>query len=151
MNSTCTRGTAAALAVALSAMMLGSGCERLFTPHLDQATFEKGVAEASKQLPMTIDADTRWDSMKALPNLTFEYNYTLLHYRGKEVDPAPLKAYFPTIAARACSSPEFKRLIDLGASARYYYRGNDGVAVAAFQLMPKGCTSPPAITVLPFG
>ena len=142
------------LAIALVAAAVAHGSDTKAKepalPKLDQAMLEQAAAITSQKLPTMADPETRWDSMKAAPNLTFEYSYTLINYNGKDIDRAMLEGYFPTIAGLACGKKEFKALIDAGVSAKYFYRGKDGVAIAAFQLLPKGCGTPPSIKLLPF-
>lgn len=97
-------------------------------------------AELNKQLPMTMDADTRLDSTRTGPGLKLTYQYTLTSYSASELDSGQLQQIMEgAIRQAACSDPNMRQFFTNGVSIGYDYRGKQGGKVMEFAISPSDC------------
>ena len=110
--------------------------ERELSKALSQA-----VVTVSKNLPMTLDEDTRLDSVSTVRNFMV-YNNTLVKYKAAELDPNSLDEILADVVIKPlCGNKALKSFIDLGVIMVYRYFGNDGQFVTELSKDMSTCTS----------
>lgn len=112
-------------AIALAGFSL-AGCST--GPIVDKVLAET-ANELNKNVPMTVDAETRLDNVSALPNQTMRYSYTLVNFAKSDLDEDMLTqmqdTMKPSILNLIKTSSDMKSLRDLGVTFEYLYRSND--------------------------
>jgi hypothetical protein len=98
------------------------------------------VRRANQKLPMMVDKITRMDSMTMPEPRVLQYNYTLVKVDGTALDGFHSEV-LPTVAARACSSPEVARIHDMGVTTVYVYRTADGTFASRLTVTKADCGS----------
>jgi len=63
-----------------------------FNPSFEQEMI-KTAGEMNKNLPVMLDSETRLDSVSALPENIFQYNYTLINISSDSLDIAGFQNY----------------------------------------------------------
>tara|TARA_B110001454_G_scaffold199186_1_gene203777 strand:- start:1027 stop:1506 length:480 start_codon:yes stop_codon:yes gene_type:complete len=100
----------------------------------------KVVDQINKQLPMTVDRDTRWDSTQAGPGRSFTYYYTIVTARATEMDATDFyRAMSSHLRNSVCTSPDMQVFFKNGVTVAYSYRGNDGRHVTKVSITPHDC------------
>lgn len=100
----------------------------------------KVVDKVNKQLPMSVDRDTRWDSTQAGPGRAFTYHYTVVTARAAEVDAAKFYEYMaPRLQNSVCTNPDMTIFFKSGVTISYSYRGSDGRYIHKIVLTPRDC------------
>ena len=101
------------------------------------------VNETNKQLPMTVDRETRLDNVTPLPNRRFTYNYTLLNVTSKNIDPKEIYENLKKdLQPRVCSTPDLKIYFENKVTIEYSYSGSDNIFITKFVITPKDCGYP---------
>lgn len=94
-------------------------------------TFDKQMmqiaSELNKSCPMMVDAATQLDNAIALPENTFQYNYTLVSMEIETVDISELKNYLePIILNTIKTNPDLKIFRDNEVIMAYNYKDRSG-------------------------
>jgi len=96
------------------------------TPSFDKAMME-AASEINKSCPFMVDQYTRLDNVVALPNNTFQYNYSLINMNKEDVDIVGLTNYLePTIVNNVKTNPDLKAYRDNKTTMAYYYKDKNG-------------------------
>jgi predicted secreted Zn-dependent protease len=97
----------------------------------------KTASELNKMCPIMVDQYTRWDNTAALPNNTFEYNYTLISHTKSEVNLDTAKKYvLPGLINRVKTEPDLKMFRDKNVTMIYNYHDKNGVFVVRYSITP---------------
>ena len=100
----------------------------------------KVVDQINKQLPMSVDRDTRWDSTQAGPGRAFTYHYTIITARAADVDTAGFyQAMSSHLRNSVCTSPDMQVFFKNGVTVSYSYRGSDGRHISKVAITPRDC------------
>jgi len=106
------------------------------TPSVDKLLL-KTASEVNKSCPMMVDEITRLDNSVALPNNTFQYNYTLINTDKAEVNIDTVKKYIdPNIINNVKTNPDIKFFRDHKTTLIYYYRDKKGEFVHKLTVTP---------------
>jgi hypothetical protein len=95
-------------------------------------TFDKQMmqiaSELNKSCPIMVDAETQLDNALALPDNTFQYNYTLVNMERVTVDISELENYLqPRILNNIKTNPDLKTFRDNDVIMAYNYKDRNGV------------------------
>jgi hypothetical protein len=94
--------------------------------------------EINKNLPMDIDADTRFDKSIPLPNSTLQYNFTLKNYAKEELDAEVLRNnMYPSILANIKSNADLEALRSYKVTMIYVYFDKNNNEVLRMNFVPK--------------
>lgn len=95
------------------------------------------ASEINKNCPMMIDNATRLDNAVALPNNTFQYNYTVLTELKDAKQIEDLKNYLePNIVNIVKTEPQMKIIRENRTTVNYNYKNNSGVFLFAITVGP---------------
>ena len=95
------------------------------------------ASEINKTCPIMVDEYTRLDNALALPNNTFQYNYTLINISKTEVNIDTVKKYIePGIINGIRTSPDLKFFRDNKTTMVYNYRDKNGEFVHKLSVTP---------------
>ncbi len=96
------------------------------------------ASEINKTCPLQVDQYTRLDNTVALPNNTFQYNYTLINTSKSEVNIDTVKKYIePDIINNVKTSPDLKLFRDNHTTMVYNYRDKNGEFVHKIVITPE--------------
>jgi hypothetical protein len=96
------------------------------------------ASELNKSCPIMIDNATRLDNAIALPNNTFQYNYTLVKMVKDSIAIEELKKKVePTIINFVKTNPEMKTIRDNKTIVNYYYKDKTGVYLFTVSVKPE--------------
>lgn len=91
-------------------------------PSLDKRMMNV-ASELNKTCPIMIDAETRLDNAVALPEKTFQYNYTLINMDKDSIDIERLEEYLkPLILNSVKTNPDLKSFRDNNITMSYNYK-----------------------------
>ena len=100
----------------------------------------KATDQINKQLPMTVDRDTRLDLTVAGPGRRITYHYTIVTARASDIDTSDFKQAMDShLRNSVCTSPDMRVLIKNDVVVAYSYRGNDGRHVFKIEITPAVC------------
>jgi hypothetical protein len=103
-------------------------------------TLENVSAHMNRMTPVTLDADTRLDSVSAGPGHRLSYHYTLTSIQSKDIKRAEFqKLIRAPLQARLCESPEMSGFLKHGVTISYIYRSADGRNLGGAQFSPSDC------------
>lgn len=106
------------------------------TPSFDEVLV-KSADEINKTCPMMVDQYTRLDNANALPNNTFQYNYTLIENTVDEVNMDTVAKYMkPGIIHNVKTNPDLKLFRDNNVTLVYSYRDKNGAFVMKYNITP---------------
>lgn len=106
-------------------------------PSIDKALMET-ASEINKICPMMVDESTRLDNAVALPNSTFEYNYTLVDHDKAEINLDTAKKYIePVLLNKVKTDPGLKFFRDKNVVLNYKYSDKNGVFVVKYSITPE--------------
>lgn len=95
------------------------------------------ASEINKTCPIMVDEQTRLDNTIALPDNSFQYNYTLVKLTKDEVDIERVKEYIePGIVNNIKTNPDMKIYRDNKTTMIYYYKDKNGEFVHKFSVSP---------------
>lgn len=97
--------------------------------------------ESNKNLPMMIDSETRLDSTVPGPGSTFSYLYTMVNYSSASIDPDFVASLAPQVVHKVCTSTEMRKILSLGVTTFYIYRGNDGTEIGRIRINQNDCSA----------
>ena len=128
----------------LVAMAFGKIIGRTAVDSATKPNFSKELTKVASQinatLPMMVDKDTRLDATQGGPGKNFSYYYTLPQYASSELDPVAVKdAISPLVRSNVCGNKDMRKMFEIGVTAHYIYRGNDGVEVVRLAITPADC------------
>jgi hypothetical protein len=99
----------------------------------------KTSEDLNKQLPMTVDSETRLDSTLVYKN-EIKYLYTLYTLHSSEIDAVLLrKTYEPNLINGVCTSENTSKLLKRGGKFLYIYRSKDGKEVLRMSVDKSKC------------
>jgi hypothetical protein len=105
-------------------------------PTFDKAMM-KAASELNKTCPIMVDSDTRLDNAVAMPNNTFQYNYTLVNLEKGEVNIDTVRKYIePSIVNNVRTNPQLKSFRDNKVTMNYNYRDKNGEFVMEMKVTP---------------
>lgn len=106
------------------------------SPPIDKIMMET-ASELNKSCPIMVDAETRLDNALAMPQNTFQYNYTLVNWVKDSIDLPALEEYIkPNIVNNAKTNPQMKVMRDNNVILNYYYKDKDGVFLFNITVKP---------------
>ncbi|MBB1139644.1 zinc-ribbon domain-containing protein [Myroides sp. WP-1] len=95
------------------------------------------ASEINKNCPMVIDQDIRLDNTVAMPNATFQYNYTLVNYEKAQLNMEVVEqTLFPTLLENARTNPDMKEMREAKVTINYYYKDKKGEFVTKYVITP---------------
>jgi hypothetical protein len=101
-------------------------------------TLSQIAAEANKDLPLMIDAQTRLDSITALPGRKIQYNNTLTVAINEEIDIENFRQLTDrTLAAAVKNNPSLESYRKKKVTFIYVYHDKSGKETAAFEYAPQ--------------
>lgn len=107
--------------------------------NLDQ-TLANVSAHLNRDVPVTLDADTRLDRVSAEPGHRLSYHYTLTTIQSKDIKRADfLKLIRPPLQARLCESSEMRGFLKHGVTISYDYRSSDGRRLGTARFTASDC------------
>lgn len=107
--------------------------------NLDQ-TLANVSAHLNRDVPITLDADTRLDRVTAEPGHRLSYHYTLTSVQSKDIQRADfLKLIRPPLQARLCESNEMRSFLKHGVTISYNYRSSDGGRLGTARFTASDC------------
>lgn len=100
----------------------------------------KMTNEVNKQLPMTVDRNTRLNSLSPSAGRQFTYHYTFVNSRSQEFDRAAWYLEASTLLRnRICTNNEMEIFFKNGVTVSYSYQGKDGGHVGKVTISPSDC------------
>jgi hypothetical protein len=107
--------------------------------NLDQ-TLANVSAHMNRDVPITLDADTRLDQVTSEPGHKLSYHYTLTSVDSKDIKRGEfLKLARPPLQARLCESNEMRGFLKHGVTISYYYRSKDGRPLGTARFTASDC------------
>ena len=95
------------------------------------------ASEFNKTCPIMIDQLTRLDNAIAMPNKTFQYNYTLIGIDKSQVIIDTLKKYLePGILNNVKTNPDLEKQREHNTTMVYYYKDEHGEFVHKYIVTP---------------
>lgn len=141
LNAQAGKGGIGAIFGALIGGTVGNAVGKSAGPRMtvDEALV-KVVDQINKQLPMTVDRDTRWDSTQAGPGKAFTYHYTIVTARATEIDTTEFhRAMSSNLRNSVCTSPDMQVFFKNGVTVSYSYRSSDSRHVTKVTINPRDC------------
>ncbi|HKD38181.1 MAG TPA: hypothetical protein VKB78_15315 [Pirellulales bacterium] len=137
-----TIGIIAAVVGAVVGSIAGKSFVQKLAPSGDRISIDEGLTKVAdqinKMMPMTIDAETRCDSVVPGPNKTISYHYTLVKRTKDELYPDKLVAYMrPRLVNNYKTLEAMKTLRDSGVILEYRYFDKEGVYITSITVDPK--------------
>lgn len=106
------------------------------------AQLNEAVQQMTSALPMTLDEETRLDTVQTI-NTMMIYNNTLVNYAANDINAAQLDALIDeNVLSTICSNPQLKPMISLGVTMVYRYYGKDGIYISEIGIDTDSCTAP---------
>jgi hypothetical protein len=135
-------GIVTALVGAVVGSIAGRSFMEKLCPSSDRMSIDEGLVtvadQINKMMPMTVDAETRCDSLSPGPNRTFVYHYTLVKRSKDELYPDKLVAYMrPRLVNNYRSLEQMKTLRESGVVLEYRYFDKDGEYITSITVDPK--------------
>jgi hypothetical protein len=88
-------------------------------------------------MPMTVDSETRCDSVMPAPNKTFVYHYTLVKRSKDDLRTEKIAPYMrPKLVNNYKTAEQMKALRDNGVILEYRYFDKNGVYLASVTVDP---------------
>lgn len=106
--------------------------------NLDQ-TLENVTAHMNRDVPITLDADTRLDRVTAEPGHKLSYHYTLSSVQPNLKRSEFQKLIRGPVQARLCESTEMRGFLKHGVTISYNYRRPDGRPLGALSFKASDC------------
>ena len=96
--------------------------------------------QVNKQLPMSVDKETRWDNTTPGPGCQLTYNYTFVNAAASDVD---VNYFYQVMTQKlrnsVCTSADMKVFFKNNVTVSYSYRGRDGVHIGKIDITPRDC------------
>ncbi|PKL85317.1 MAG: hypothetical protein CVV22_08615 [Ignavibacteriae bacterium HGW-Ignavibacteriae-1] len=98
-----------------------------FAPPSFDKVMMAAASELNKSCPMMVDQYTRLDNTIAMPNNSFQYNYTLVDIDRANVNLDTMRKYVePSIINNVKTNPDMKIYRDNQTTFVYYYKDKNG-------------------------
>lgn len=108
-----------------------------FSYNTVEKRLQREAEEINKSCPMKLDNDLTLDNAKALPNKTFQYNYTVNHEKS-EIIPDTVKKYlFPSLLENIKTNPDLESFRDHDIIFNYHYVDKKGAFVIDYTITPE--------------
>lgn len=108
-----------------------------FKPPTFDTLMMQAASELNKTCPITLDEYTRLDNAVALPDHSFQYNYTLTTLDRLEVNVDSIRKYVePGLIENVRTNPDLKIYRDNKTTMIYNYRDKHGEFVVKFSVTP---------------
>lgn len=105
-------------------------------PSFDKVMMQ-AASELNKTCPVMVDSDTRLDNAVAMPDNTFQYNYTLVNLKKAEVNIDTVRKYIePSLINNVRTNPQFRSFRDNKVTMKYSYKDKSGVQVMEMSVTP---------------
>lgn len=96
--------------------------------------------QVNKQLPTTVDKETRLDNTTPGPGRRFTYNYTFVNVAARDVDFNNFyQAMTPQLRSRVCSSKDLEVFFKHKVTMSYSYQGREGTYIGKIDITPREC------------
>jgi hypothetical protein len=124
------------------AVVVGVGAYFLVqTLFFEKPTFDKMMMEAASELnktcPMMVDKETRLDNAMALPDNTFQYNYTAVNMVKDSVDAGEIQRQIePGLVNNVKTNPGMKSFRENKVRVLYTYKDKNGVFLFQIEVTP---------------
>ncbi|WP_319480625.1 zinc ribbon domain-containing protein [uncultured Draconibacterium sp.] len=105
-------------------------------------TFDKVLMKTASELneacPLMVDAETRLDNAAAMPNNTFQYNYSLMTLVKDSIDISSFEAYLiPQITNNIKTNPDMELFRVNQVTMNYKYVDKNGIFVTKISIGPE--------------
>lgn len=98
----------------------------------------KTASELNKACPLMVDAETRLDNAAAMPNNTFQYNYSLMTLVKDSMDISGFEAFLiPQITNNIKTNPDMELFRVNQVTMNYKYVDKNGVFVTKISVGPE--------------
>lgn len=95
------------------------------------------ASEINASCPLMVDQVTRLDNVMAMPNNTFQYNYTLLSVFKDSVDIEQLRIHLePNLINHTKTSPQMKAIRANKTTLNYHYKDGNGQFLILLTITP---------------
>jgi hypothetical protein len=95
------------------------------------------ASELNKTCPIMVDAETQLDNAVALPEKTFQYNYTLINMYKDSIDIEKLEEYLkPVILNTIKTNPDLNSFRDNNVVMSYNYKDKNSAHVLKLIFTP---------------
>ena len=95
------------------------------------------ASELNKTCPVMVDAETRLDNAVALPEKTFQYNYTLVNMVKDSIDIVSIEEYLkPVILNTIKTNPDLKSFRDNNVIMSYNYKDKNSMHILKLTFTP---------------
>jgi hypothetical protein len=114
--------------------LVAFGVQQLYfkTPSFDKEMMQ-AASEINKTCPVMVDEQTRLDNTVALPDNSFQYNYTLVSLTKAEINLDTVRKYLePVIVNTIKTNPDLKIYRDHKTTMIYNYKDKNGEFVHKF-------------------
>lgn len=137
-------GAACTIFIIVVATVIGRKVGSLAVETSSGPSFETKLVQVASKLnerfPTMLDKETRIDRAVAGPGRTFTYFYTFPSHASAEFDAEALHAALePAVRRSECAIPQMRELFEVGVTAYFIYRGNDGVEITRASVSPSDC------------
>lgn len=96
------------------------------------------ASELNKTCPIMVDAETQLDNAVALPEKTFQYNYTLINMDKDSIDILRLEEYLkPVILNTIKTNPDLKSFRDNNITMSYNYKDKNSNHIIKLTFTPE--------------
>lgn len=96
------------------------------------------ASELNKTCPIMVDAETQLDNAVALPDKTFQYNYTLINMDKDSIDIVRLEEYLkPVILNTIKTNPDLKSFRDNNVTMSYNYKDKNSNHILKLTFTPE--------------
>ena len=95
------------------------------------------ASELNKSCPVAVDSETRLDNTVALPDKTFQYNYTLVNVDKSQADTISMKNFLePNILNQVKTNPQMQYQRDHKWILNYLYKDKKGIYLLMVKVTP---------------
>lgn len=109
------------VSLTLVAVLISPSCKQA-EDTVVEALLKSTAKQTNKKLPITVDSETRLDSVSIKPNRTMVYNYTLVNYSRTELDTTVLKnSMEPSMRKAIVNTAELKMFREKDVNFEYLY------------------------------
>lgn len=112
--------------------------QRFLSPSINQAMMA-AASELNEGCPMMVDGETRLDNAVALPDNTFQYNYTLVNLQKDQIQielDAIKNELLPGIVNNVKTNPDLRFFRDNKTTMSYNYKDKAGVFLLKLKVTP---------------
>lgn len=113
--------------IATSMIVIAVVQQVFFKPKSFDKAMMQWASEINKTCPIMVDQETRLDNTIALPDRTFQYNYTLVNMEKSSIDVDEfIKIMEPMLVKNIQTNPDMKIQRDYKTTLKYYYKDKEG-------------------------